>query len=123
MFHIGIATQHPPLPEPGQLSEGGINFIKQCLTIDPMMRPTALELMSHPWMLEFRETLAKYEEMEMMAGKAATTDLAASDEFKNATAARTVARDHQEEVEAIKSTSPMTFPSDLPSSLSSSPSP
>lgn len=56
MFHIGIATQHPPLPEPDQLSELGIDFIKQCLTIDPVRRPTATELMNHPWMLEFRQT-------------------------------------------------------------------
>lgn len=57
MFHIGVATQHPPLPEPGQLSELGINFIKQCLTIDPVLRPTAVELLDHPWMLQFGETL------------------------------------------------------------------
>jgi mitogen-activated protein kinase kinase kinase len=64
MFHIGVATQHPPLPEPGQLSELGISFITQCLTIDPMKRPTAIELMSHPWMLEFRAALLSYEEAE-----------------------------------------------------------
>lgn len=56
MFHIGVATQHPPLPEPGQLSPLGINFIKRCLTIDPSQRPSATELMEHPWMVEFRET-------------------------------------------------------------------
>nr|AEH05927.1 MAPKKK protein [Volvariella volvacea] len=55
MFHIGVATQHPPLPEAGQLSPLGIDFIKKCLTIDPMSRPTALELMKHPWMVQFRE--------------------------------------------------------------------
>ena len=67
MFHIGVATQHPPLPEPGQLSDLGIKFIKACLTIDPAQRPTATELMNHPWMLQFRETLASYEETEMAA--------------------------------------------------------
>ena len=56
MFHIGVATQHPPLPEPGQLSHLGISFIKQCLTIDPVQRPSATELMEHPWMVQFRET-------------------------------------------------------------------
>ena len=60
MFRIGVATQHPPLPEPGQLSELGIDFIKQCLTIDPATRPTALELMAHPWMVEFSEVLRSY---------------------------------------------------------------
>jgi mitogen-activated protein kinase kinase kinase len=56
MFHIGVATQHPPLPEPGQLSQLGISFIKDCLTIDPLQRPSATELMEHPWMIQFRET-------------------------------------------------------------------
>jgi len=56
MFHIGVATQHPPLPEPGQLSHLGISFIKQCLIIDPVQRPSATELMEHPWMVQFRET-------------------------------------------------------------------
>jgi mitogen-activated protein kinase kinase kinase len=65
MFHIGVATQHPPLPEPGQLSELGINFIKQCLTIDPIKRPSAVELTDHTWMLEFRDALLRYEETEI----------------------------------------------------------
>jgi mitogen-activated protein kinase kinase kinase len=30
-----------------------------------MKRPSALELMNHPWMLEFREALRSYEEQEM----------------------------------------------------------
>lgn len=64
MFHIGVATQHPPLPEPGQLSEVGINFIKKCLIIDATLRPTATELMNHPWMIEFRETLMRYDDAE-----------------------------------------------------------
>ncbi|CAA7267217.1 unnamed protein product [Cyclocybe aegerita] len=63
MFHIGVATQHPPLPEPDQLSNLGIDFIKQCLTIDPARRPSAIELTQHPWMLEFQETLMQYEEL------------------------------------------------------------
>ncbi|KAL7419864.1 Suppressor of Sensor Kinase (SLN1) [Cryptotrichosporon argae] len=50
MFHIGIATQHPPLPEPGQLSELGIDFIERCLELDPEKRPSAGELMQHPWL-------------------------------------------------------------------------
>ncbi len=62
MFHIGVATQHPPLPEPGQLSSMGIDFIRQCLTIDGMKRPTAAELYDHPWILDFREELAAYDQ-------------------------------------------------------------
>ncbi len=54
MFHIGVATQHPPLPEPDQLSYLGIDFIRQCLTIDPVLRPSARDLMDHPWLAELR---------------------------------------------------------------------
>jgi serine/threonine protein kinase len=50
MFHIGIATQAPPLPEPGQLSDAGIDFIERCLTLDPPERPAAGDLLYHPWL-------------------------------------------------------------------------
>lgn len=56
MFHIGIATQHPPLPDPSQMSDLGIDFIAQCLSLEPDERPTATELLNHPWlapMVEF----------------------------------------------------------------------
>ncbi|GAA5829126.1 hypothetical protein JCM11251_004133 [Rhodosporidiobolus azoricus] len=63
MFHIGIAVQHPPLPEPHQLSELGIDFIRQCLMIDPDKRPSAEELMLHPWIQEATAQIsAAYEE-------------------------------------------------------------
>ena len=70
MYHIGVATQHPPLPEPDQLSEVGINFIKECLTVDPTRRPSAFELMDHPWMLDFRKALQNYDEAEMTKSSA-----------------------------------------------------
>lgn len=59
MFHIGIATQHPPLPEKGQLSELGIDFVEKCLDIDPMKRPTASELMEHEWIVQFSQEIAR----------------------------------------------------------------
>jgi len=62
MFHIGVATQHPPLPEPSQLSPKGIDFIKQCLIIDPVKRPSAAELGDHVWMQDFKDTLLAYGE-------------------------------------------------------------
>ena len=58
MFHIGIATKHPPLPEKHELSELGIDFIETCLDIDPMKRPSAAELMDHPWIQEFSAAIA-----------------------------------------------------------------
>ncbi|KAF8973684.1 hypothetical protein BDZ97DRAFT_1912158 [Flammula alnicola] len=107
MFHIGVATQHPPLPEPGQLSELGINFIEQCLTIDPVRRPLATELMTHPWMLEFRETLLRYE--------AAETDpptLPPESNYENSPVARQAAIMQAHEIELINGPSPVTPPSD-----------
>jgi len=65
MYHIGVATQHPPLPEPDQLSELGVKFIKECLTVDPTRRPSEFELMDHRWMLDFRKSLQTYDEAEM----------------------------------------------------------
>lgn len=112
MFHIGVATQHPPLPEPGQLSELGINFIKQCLTIDPVRRPTATELMEHAWMLEFREALLSYEEAEMATSPPA--NLPAEDSFENASVARQAAILQEKEVEAIQRVSPVSPPSISP---------
>ncbi|KAF8898471.1 hypothetical protein BD779DRAFT_1607269 [Infundibulicybe gibba] len=114
MFHIGVATQHPPLPEPGQLSELGISFIKQCLTIDPMKRPSAAELMDHRWMLEFREALLSYEEAEMATSPPA--NLPPEDTFENASVARQAAIKKEKELERISCPSPVT-----PSSSTDSP--
>ena len=116
MFHIGVATQHPPLPEPGQLSELGINFIKQCLIIDPMKRPSAEELMNHPWMLEFRAALLSYEEAEMTS----PPEMPPEDEFESAAIAREAAMIQKNEVEAIGCTTPdLSPPSDYTSAASS----
>ncbi|KAF8078257.1 hypothetical protein FPV67DRAFT_1403723 [Lyophyllum atratum] len=108
MFHIGVATQHPPLPEPGQLSELGISFIKQCLTIDPMRRPSATELMDHLWMVEFREVLLSYEEAELATSPPAA--LPTEESFENATVARQAAIIQEKEVEKIQRASPTTPP-------------
>ncbi|TFY83988.1 hypothetical protein EWM64_g48 [Hericium alpestre] len=113
MFHIGVATQHPPLPDSGQLSELGINFIKQCLTVDPMKRPSAVELMDHPWMLEFREALLNYEENEMASNPPAS--LPAEPAFETAKVARQAAIIQEKQLEAIASESPSMSPVETPS--------
>ncbi|KAK4048044.1 Suppressor of Sensor Kinase (SLN1) [Microbotryomycetes sp. JL221] len=64
MFTIGIASQHPPLPSRDQLSELGIEFLRAALTIDPDDRPTASDLLDHPWIKDFREQLAAMNEEE-----------------------------------------------------------
>ncbi|KAI8461431.1 STE protein kinase [Phakopsora pachyrhizi] len=57
MFHIGIATKHPPLPDSSELSELGIDFIRQSLILDPAKRPTAAELLNHEWMKDLAQCL------------------------------------------------------------------
>lgn len=68
MFHIGIATKHPPLPDPNELSDLGIDFIRQALILDPTKRPTAAELLNHEWMKDLARCLSMMEsgEDEMM---------------------------------------------------------
>ncbi|EJD04261.1 uncharacterized protein FOMMEDRAFT_28004 [Fomitiporia mediterranea MF3/22] len=104
MFHIGVATQHPPLPENGELSDMGINFIKQCLTIDPMRRPTAEELTHHPWMQQLMETLRNYEEEELATN--APVEMPSDQDFQGAAVARHAAIEKEKEVEAITAASP-----------------
>jgi len=62
MFHIGIATKHPPLPDPQDLSELGIDFIRKSLTLDPVMRPTTVDLLNHPWMKHLAACLMEMNE-------------------------------------------------------------
>lgn len=64
MFHIGIATQHPPLPEPEQMSDLGIDFVEQCLMLDATNRPTAAQLFSHPWITMLSEDYADWQTAE-----------------------------------------------------------
>ncbi len=104
MYHIGVATQHPPLPEQDQLSELGINFIKECLTVDPTTRPSAFELMDHPWMLDFRKALQTYDETEM--SKNPPTEMPPEGAYESATVARQAAIIQEKEVEATKCISP-----------------
>ncbi|KAJ7693610.1 hypothetical protein B0H17DRAFT_981443 [Mycena rosella] len=102
MFHIGVATQHPPLPEPGQLSDLGVAFIKRCLTIDPMRRPLAEELKDDLWLSTLRATWTTYDNPE-----------APADDF-DSVAAQQASVLHDNEVAEIMRSSPVT-----PSTLSS----
>ncbi|VDB93372.1 unnamed protein product [Peniophora sp. CBMAI 1063] len=112
MFHIGVATQHPPLPEPDQLSALGISFIKECLTVDPMRRPTATELQDHPWMLEFRQALLNYEEEELATSPPAA--MPSDEQYEQASVARQAAIIGEKEVEAIQAPSPSMSPGGTP---------
>ncbi|KAH9947950.1 kinase [Amylocystis lapponica] len=112
MFRIGVATQHPPLPEPGQLSDMGIDFIRQCLTIDPVLRPTAAELMNHPWMLDFHAALLSYEEAELATSP--PIEMPSEKTFETASVARQAAIIEEKQVETISSTSPSMSPLETP---------
>lgn len=111
MFHIGITTQHPPLPEPGQLRDMGIDFIRNCLTIDPLARPTATDLIEHPWMVDFSETLRNYENASLDNPPA---EMPAEDTYKTAKVARQAAIIQEKQVEAIQSVTPTISPLETP---------
>ncbi|ORX94240.1 hypothetical protein K493DRAFT_352674 [Basidiobolus meristosporus CBS 931.73] len=53
MYHV--VTGHPPLPDPSQLSEVGMDFLKKCFTRSPSKRPTAQELLQHPWVKDIKD--------------------------------------------------------------------
>ena len=55
MYHIGISGRHPPLPDPSQLSEAGIDFLTLCFARPAKERPTATELLDHEWMRDVDE--------------------------------------------------------------------
>jgi mitogen-activated protein kinase kinase kinase len=106
MFHIGVATQHPPLPEPGQLSDLGINFIKQCLTIDPVLRPTAVELLDHPWMLQFGEALLGFGDGELTP--IPPVEIPHDEKYEIVSTAKPAAISQEREIDIIEIPSPMS---------------
>lgn len=53
MYHV--VTGHPPLPDTSQLSSPGIDFLKKCFVRDPKKRPSAEELLKHPWITNHLE--------------------------------------------------------------------
>lgn len=46
----------PPLPPKGEYSDELRKFVERCLQMDPDKRPTALELLSDPFILKHRDT-------------------------------------------------------------------
>jgi len=80
------------------------------LTIDPIKRPTAVELMNHPWMLEFRVALLSYEEAEIISSP--PERMPREEVFGSARVARQAAIIHEKEVEAIKAPTPILTPND-----------
>ncbi|KXS17866.1 hypothetical protein M427DRAFT_121535 [Gonapodya prolifera JEL478] len=55
MYHIGISGRHPPLPDPTQISDEGMSFLALCFTRPAKDRPTATQLLEHPWVCDVDE--------------------------------------------------------------------
>lgn len=53
MYHIA-AGHLPQFPNSHELSEQGLTFLSKCLTIDPMKRASAVELLQDPWIQAIR---------------------------------------------------------------------
>ncbi|XP_020259395.1 mitogen-activated protein kinase kinase kinase NPK1-like isoform X2 [Asparagus officinalis] len=47
LFHVGTTKSHPPIPE--HLSSKAKDFLLKCLQEEPNLRPTASELLQHPF--------------------------------------------------------------------------
>jgi mitogen-activated protein kinase kinase kinase len=60
MYHV--ATSHPPLPDPSQMSAKGISFLKRCFTRSAHDRPSAVELLRDEWLrgVDTEENRGKY---------------------------------------------------------------
>lgn len=101
MFHIGVATKHPPLPEPGQLSQLGIAFIRDCLNIDAYKRPFAAELLNHAWILQIKSQLR--EDETVPHEHVMTFDI----DFHDATVAQQAANLAAAEVDALNNSPPI----------------
>lgn len=48
LFHIGTTKSHPPIPE--HLSPPAKDFLLKCLEKEPNLRPTATQLLQHPFL-------------------------------------------------------------------------
>ncbi|KAK9146702.1 hypothetical protein Sjap_006605 [Stephania japonica] len=53
LFHIGTTKSHPPIPE--HLSMDAKDFLQKCLQKEPNLRPTASELLQHPFVTGERQ--------------------------------------------------------------------
>jgi Ras GTPase-activating-like protein IQGAP2/3 len=53
LYHIAESDEMPPFPK--DITEDLTDFLKQCFERDPTKRPTAEDLLSHPWIETARE--------------------------------------------------------------------
>ncbi|RKO91732.1 kinase-like domain-containing protein, partial [Blyttiomyces helicus] len=52
MYHIGTGEGHPALPTADLLSPVGHDFLKRCFIRRAPDRPTASQLLQHPWVCD-----------------------------------------------------------------------
>ncbi|KAJ3352546.1 Suppressor of Sensor Kinase (SLN1) [Allomyces javanicus] len=50
IYHAAISA--PPIPDNLKISPEGLDFLKQCLRVNPNIRPTAEELLQHPFLAD-----------------------------------------------------------------------
>ncbi|XP_052193593.1 mitogen-activated protein kinase kinase kinase NPK1-like [Diospyros lotus] len=50
LFYVGTTKSHPPIPE--HISDEAKDFLLKCLQKEPELRPTASELLQHPFVTE-----------------------------------------------------------------------
>ncbi|KAL6047728.1 MAP kinase kinase, variant 2 [Balamuthia mandrillaris] len=61
MFRI-VSDKHPPLPE--NISDDLADFLLKCWRKDPNHRPSAVELLEHPWIVNAKDTVIALRERE-----------------------------------------------------------
>ncbi|XP_023006461.1 mitogen-activated protein kinase kinase kinase NPK1 isoform X2 [Cucurbita maxima] len=68
LFHIGNTKSHPPIPE--HLSAEAKDFLLKCLQEEPNSRPTASDLLQHPFVsCEYQEPHAAVRVSSLESGK------------------------------------------------------
>ncbi|XP_022958800.1 mitogen-activated protein kinase kinase kinase NPK1 isoform X3 [Cucurbita moschata] len=68
LFHIGNTKSHPPIPE--HLSAEAKDFLLKCLQEEPNSRPTASDLLQHPFVsCEYQEPHAAVRASSLESGK------------------------------------------------------
>ncbi|KAF7805116.1 mitogen-activated protein kinase kinase kinase NPK1 [Senna tora] len=74
LFHIGTTKSHPPIPD--HLSVGAKDFLLKCLQKEPILRPSASELLQHPFVTgehigSFHMSCTAMENMEALSASCA----------------------------------------------------
>nr|XP_010932081.1 mitogen-activated protein kinase kinase kinase NPK1 [Elaeis guineensis]XP_010932082.1 mitogen-activated protein kinase kinase kinase NPK1 [Elaeis guineensis]XP_019708706.1 mitogen-activated protein kinase kinase kinase NPK1 [Elaeis guineensis] len=64
LFHIGTTKSHPPIPE--HLSSEAKDFLSKCLQKEPNLRPTASDLLQHPFVSEEIQRLHPIQQSSVM---------------------------------------------------------